>query len=231
MSRRPLTRAERIGPDLVPHPHRFIVNLGLPRSGTTSFAAACQSIGLRVLHSWNDPAFHGKRASEDTRDYWWRTHYAKVLSGVPGPLAAFDALTDSPFYSRAIEMRRAYPNASFVCTTRSIESWIDSMVFGHLLAGGLYLPRLYGLETPYRNTTETRANLTAVFRSHQRHECHRVNATTLDVRMGSDEMWRRLCEAVPQGKPRDTCDAKRKARAPWPRKHTEVSAGKRQIHR
>lgn len=193
---------------------------------------AAHAIGLRVLHSWNSPEFHGKRASEHTRDHWWRAHFAAVLAGEPGELSKYNALADSPFYSRAVDMARAYPNATFVCTTRSLESWLDSMMFGHLMAGGLYLPRLYGLQAPYKNTSETRANLTRVFREHARDECAAVNATRLDLRDGHVELWRRLCHAAPRplSAARERCEAKRRDDAPWPRTHTEVSAGKRHVN-
>ena len=219
-----MLRVDRPIEGVVPHPKPFLVNVGLPRTGTMSFTIAARAVGLRVLHSWNTPAFHGKRASEHTRDHWWRQHYAAVLSGVPGELDVYDALTDSPFYSRATDLRRAYPNATFCCTTRSASSWVDSMIFGHLGAGGLYLPRLFGLSTPYRNTTDARRNLTRAFHLHARHECAAVNATLLDLRSSSAELWRRLCGAIPPAlgaAPRERCAGKREA--PWPRTHVEVS--------
>jgi hypothetical protein len=151
--------------NVTPHAHHFVVNVGLPRTGTTSFALACKAIGLRTVHSWSPPGGRGR--SEHSRDYWWREHYATVLRGVPGPLDASDALADTPFYSRAPEFARAYPNATFVCTTRSASSWVDSMTFGHLGAGGLYLPRRYGLRgPPYPNSTASRHNLTRLFHGH-----------------------------------------------------------------
>ena len=160
-----------------------------------------------------------------------REHFAKFLMGGRdgvAALAAWDALADTPFYSRASAFRRAYPNASFVCTTRSARSWVDSMIFGHLGAGGLYLPRLYGLRgPPYANTTEVRRNLTQLFHRHAIKECGAVHAAPLDLRDGPSELWRRLCAAVPrdfrEGRPRALCDAKLAAEAPWPRTHLEVS--------
>jgi hypothetical protein len=213
---------------VVPHSKWFLVNVGLPRTGTTSFQMACESVGLNTIHSWNPP---GRTQPEHKRDYWYRENYPKVLSGAPGPLSSSDALTDTPFYSRALDFKAAFPNASFVCTTRSPSSWVDSMMFGHLLAGGMYLPRMYGLIVPYRNNSETRHNLTRLFHEHRRDECGAVNATPLDLRDGADELWRRLCLALPAGPRRLACEAKRASKAPWPRKHTEVSAGKKIAHR
>lgn len=223
-------RMRRVDPpiaNVTPSAKRFIFNVGLPRTGTTSFQMAAESIGLRVIHSWNPP---GKTRPEHYRDHWYREHYATFLSGDPTPLAKADALTDSPFYSRAKELRAAYPNSTFVCTTRSAASWVDSMVFGHMLAGGLYFPRLYRLATPYRNTTEARLNLTRVFREHARDECGAVGAAPLDLRDTADTLWRRFCAVVPDGPRRESCDAKRASRAPWPRTHSEVSKGKRTLH-
>lgn len=225
-------RLRRVDPPLlhvVPSSKRFLVNVGLPRTGTTSFQMACESIGLRTVHSWNPP---GRTKPEHYRDHWYREHYAKVLTGTPGPaLENEEALTDSPFYSRAADFKRAYPNSTFVCTTRSVNSWVDSMMYGHLLAGGLYLPRLYGLAAPYRNTSETRHNLTRLFREHARDECAAVNATNLDLRDGAVELWRRLCLAMPSEERREACERRRASHPPWPRTHTEVSAGKKTVHR
>ena len=156
-----------------------------------------------------------------------------MLSGTPGELERFDVLTDSPFYSRAIEMQRAYPNATFVCTTRSMDSWIDSMVFGHLGAGGLYLPRLFGLQPPpYTNTSASRRNLSRAFQLHARHVCGAVDAAPMDLRDGSDVLWLRLCDAIPPAlgpMPRARCEELRRAHAAWPRNHIEVSRMRQHI--
>ena len=210
--------------------HAFIVNVGLPRTGTTSFSAACNLLGLRVMHSWPSPG--GRAHSESWRDRWLRdaAHYPRVLQGEAGQLRGFDALADTPFYTRAAAFKRAYPNATFVCTTRAMNSWIDSMVFGHLGAGGMYLPREYCLSIgpPYANTSETRRALEHIFTTHQQNECSAVGATPLDLTDGSAALWRGLCGAVSPmlkgGGPRAMCERLLARGAPaWPQYHIEVS--------
>ena len=49
-------RMRRVDPpiaNVTPSAKRYIFNVGLPRTGTTSFQMAAESIGLRVVHSWN----------------------------------------------------------------------------------------------------------------------------------------------------------------------------------
>ena len=209
---------------VVPARERFLVNVGLcPRAPHRSRYRIDRAADRS---DWN------RRDAPSTIAIIGTEHYAKVLTGTPGPaLENEEALTDSPFYSRAADFKRAYPNSTFVCTTRSVNSWVDSMMYGHLLAGGLYLPRLYGLAAPYRNTSETRHNLTRLFREHARDECAAVNATNLDLRDGAVELWRRLCLAMPSEERREACERRRASHPPWPRTHTEVSAGKKTVHR
>ena len=145
----------------------------------------------------------------------------------PGELSKYE-LADSPFFSRAADFRRAYPNATFVCTTRSAESWANSMIFGHR-AGGLYLPRIYGLNTPYSNTCiapQPDARLSSASAPRvRRGQCH------LDLRMAQPRMEPLLCglTAGSGSAPRDKCEAKLRANAPWPRTHIEVSVGKMKV--
>lgn len=220
-----LDAAEVPAGNVTPSSKAFLVNAGLPRTGTTSFAEAATKLGLRVLHSWN-----AGRQSEQKRDMFYRKHFRDVLTGISGELTSYDALTDTPFYSRAVEMRRAYPNATFVCTTRAPESWADSMMYGTRTApGGMYFPRLFAdplLRPPYRNTTQQRRNLTRAMAVHARSVCDAVSAPRLDLRDSSQTLWSTLCAALPPAlghAPRERCAALLAAGTPWPQRHVEVS--------
>lgn len=70
-SAEPVRRMRRHDPpigEVVPSSKWFLVNVGLPRTGTTSFQMACESIGLNTIHSWNPP---GRTQPEHKRDHWY----------------------------------------------------------------------------------------------------------------------------------------------------------------
>ena len=175
----------------------FILNAGLPRTGTTSFAAACRLAGLSTLHSWEPRKPVG---GEDGRNQWWRAEYEKVLLGAPGELSRYDSLSDNPFMFQSARFLRAYPGSRLVCTTRSAATWVESILHckPNNCAGGLYLLRQYthlNLTYPYRNDSATRTALFALFELHYRTEC--ATATMLDLGMSSAELYSRLCAAMP----------------------------------
>ena len=140
----------------------FLVNVGLPRTGTTSFHLAAQRIGLNSLHPWKSalytpaaataPADNPHRMPELNTTLWER-----VLSGEPRGLGQAQALADLPFFLDRRRFAAAYPRARFVCSTRSVESWVASMI-KYRGGGSLYLARRYGLADllPYSDTPETR---------------------------------------------------------------------------
>ena len=180
------------------HEHAFVLNAGLPRTGTTSFSLATRMAGMHALHSWEPQHPLG---TEDRRDRWWREQYEQVLLGKPGELIRYDSLSDNPFMFQTARFRSAYPNATIVCTTRERSKWVQSMLKckPHNCAGGLYLPRQFpqiALSYPYRNDSATIDSLSALFDLHYQTECS--NATLLDLRMSSNELWRRLCSVVPE---------------------------------
>ena len=197
------------------HSHAFIVNAGLPRTGTTSFSAATRLVGMQALHSWEP---HQPLGTEDRRDRWWREQYEQVLLGNPGELIRYDSLSDNPFMFQTARFRSAYPNATIVCTTRDRSTWVQSMLKckPHNCAGGVYLLRQFPqfpLGYPYRNDSATVDLLSAVFDLHYRTEC--ADATLLDLRWNSSELWHRLCSAVP-ARYTTSCWRQVAAGQPWP---------------
>lgn len=120
----------------------FLVNLGLPRTGTTSFALANAIVGMRARHSW---CKHATSWNESCPH-----HVASKMVGVAPPfgaynietdLQAYDSVSDLPFF---LVERQAYHEAarstgvssvSFVCTMRPKADWIESML-AHGTAGG-----------------------------------------------------------------------------------------------
>ena len=170
----------------------FFVNLGLPHTGTNSFAVACATVGIPVLHVW-------RRGETDP------AALAAFLQGHDDGLPRCNggctpqALTDTPFYAlrRAIEIR--YPTSTFTCTSRSREAWVDSMV-AHRNAGGRFLPSHYNVTrttSAWRNNTEDRLKLAQIFDMHMGQEC--VGVPIIDLQAPSTVKWRAFCASVPSG--------------------------------
>jgi hypothetical protein len=143
----------------------LFVNLGLPHTGTESFATACLLVGIPVLHIWSEA-----EQSAAVRTQFLDGDMSLLPSCSDGCSA--QALTDSPFYALGRQLSRTYPTSRFVCTSRTKESWVESMVF-HAVAGGSFLPRQYNVTTwagRWRNTTRDRAVLAQIFDAHAEHE-------------------------------------------------------------
>lgn len=97
-----------------------LFNLGLPRTGTTSFSGAASIAGFRSLHSNRGeieflfpdiPLFETGRPSR----------FDLVID-------RYDVFSDLPWYAMAKTLARAFPSASFVATTRCPEKWCQSIL-------------------------------------------------------------------------------------------------------
>jgi hypothetical protein len=96
-----------------------VFGIGLSKTGTTSLAAALEMLGWRTAHHRN-PITNA------------------IIDGDDFDL--FDALNDGPVSAHFETLYARYPNAVFICTTRPLASWQDS-VRRHRL-------RIRGTETP-----------------------------------------------------------------------------------
>jgi hypothetical protein len=202
----------------------LLVNVGLPRSGTTSFHCASIASGLASLHadegymrgdardesSWMPVRKTGK-SGQPLRDVWER-----MLSGDPSlsRLLEYDALSDNPFYSSAtdepvrVRLARQLPHARFVCSTRSRDSWVRSMLrYGS--AGGAFLARRYNLTLPYG--AAQRAQLEVAFDTHHRTEC--AGLPLLNMSEPAHVLWELFCGLL-ESKHQSVCWAL--VDTPWP---------------
>lgn len=179
---------------------RPLFNLGLSRTGTTSLACALFAVGLRSVH--DAVGTDGRNASlriavsiPNAR----AAHRRKVLvqwvqtlvdpthprhASVLASLRAYDAFGDNPFYAiddtrTTLRERLAavIPNARFVCTSRSRETWVRSMTTRHPYAGGDYLAGLANTTKPFREPQK----LAAFFERHEATECSGVPMLNLDA--------------------------------------------------
>jgi glycosyltransferase involved in cell wall biosynthesis len=108
---RPAWMRVRSGPD---RPRVFCI--GLNKTGTSSFHAAMEILGLTSLH-WGGPASNvAVRAALDER--------RPLLSGLD---PSIDAFSDIGLLSTHFdELDEQYPGSRFILTVRPVETWIDS---------------------------------------------------------------------------------------------------------
>ena len=186
-----------------------LVNLGLPRTGTTSFACAARALGLNPLHNnqhLTDQYMNGTDVQRVaswipiSRSTWrpdplirW---FDYALSGSETRLLKFDALADIPFCCShtdlpvRVRVARLAPRATFVCTDRTALSWVGSMM-RHGYAGASYVATRYNLSLPYKN----KSLLLKAKRQHALQECAGVPQLRLD--WPSKKLWAVLCDLVP----------------------------------
>ena len=186
-----------------------LVNLGLPRTGTTSFACAVRALGLNPLHNnqyLTDQYMNGTDVQQVaswipiSRSIWrpeplirW---FDDALSGRVPRMQQFDALADIPFCCShtdlpvRVRVARLAPKATFVCTERTALSWADSMT-RHGYAGASYVATRYNLSLPYRN----QSLLLEAKRQHAMQECAGVPKLRMD--WPSKKLWAVLCDVVP----------------------------------
>lgn len=169
-------------PSMRPKP--WVVNVGLPRTGTTSFTQAAVLLGLRSLHIWD--------AAEPDADLLRAVHQNTATSR--RFLSEFHALADTPFYALRNAFEAHHPETRLLYTTRPREEWVESMI-RHGRAGGEFLARLYGLRgIPW--CEPDRPALSAAFDQHHETVCHGLPAIDLS---GPDdgERWRVFCSCLP----------------------------------
>lgn len=216
------------------HSWRPIINIGLPRTGTTSFSIASALIGMRTASGCENGGnywrvgrdfagpclYEGTAAGQCGVDKLRKSGIEASLLpgdsstfGAHAGAASFDSHSDSPWFMLDIaRLRAAYPGAKFVCTTRSAESWIRSVVdFQNrttFMPGGLVfmyhvkamlgmrrLPGRPGLGTHGRpHIPDTNALL-------RYHEWHHENSCAglplLRLEDSSEGKWKTFCAAMP----------------------------------
>ena len=177
---------------------QLIVNVGLPRTGSTSLCEAVRQLGFRALHVWY--------AGEHDPELLERLRCGRG----PGveELSQYDLVTDTPFYALRETFERNFPQSRLICTTRPCEDWIESMI-AHRSAGGAFLAREYGLPGP----PHLRNHATALRRAWIRHHDEVASGLlTLDLRGADEERWDLLISLL-----RVTEENALRCRAmPWP---------------
>ena len=157
----PTRRRDPTPPSNCPSSHRPLhrdwqpfINLGLPRTGTTSFTIASSLIGMRAsstcslpnnywhVRDFAGPCLYngsmvggscGTQKLQVTADFNASNSTFRTLLGrgsrYQSGAATFDSHSDAPWFMLdATALRAAYPRASFVCTYRDAESWVHSVI-------------------------------------------------------------------------------------------------------
>ena len=180
----------------------WIVNVGLPRTGTSSFARATELLGFRSLHIWSkaeeSPALLASFQSNDPESRRF--------------VSAYDTLSDTPFYALRDTFERHYPETRILYTTRPKRDWVRS-ILSNPMAGGEFLARLYGLrDAPYAE--RHRESLERLYERHHTEVCHGISA--IDLGLADDRAkWELLCAGLPDPE----TALKRSIGLEWPREN------------
>ncbi|MEM7193909.1 MAG: sulfotransferase [Pseudomonadota bacterium] len=162
----------------------YVVNVGLPRTGTTSFTKASQILGLSSLHVWLE-AEYDTDVCNDIRNFG---KYSQRF------LSQYATLSDTPFFILRKTFEKHYPGTRLIFTTRCKASWIKSMI-SHGTAGGQFLRDIYDVPSG-DYTSEHTPYLSTIYDRHHQAECAGLPEIHL-TEMSDDDKWRVLCEALP----------------------------------
>lgn len=112
-----------------------IINLGLPRSGTSSFAAASLALGMRTTHGCSKSHPIKELGACFFNGTVEGRCFLEGASAAVRPLrhavdrASIDSHSDTPWFLVNVnQLRAAHPRAGLLCTTRSADSWVSSMM-------------------------------------------------------------------------------------------------------
>ena len=165
-----------------------LLNLGLPRTGTTSLHLAVKQLGLHSLHASDlDAATLGALAAA-----------ALDLSNSTLPpllnstLASYDAAGSAPWFALAGVLPRR--SLKFVATTRDEASWLASArwLFGDPLFRFGHPPAVQRLLERYLGAP---SDLARAFRRHDG-ALAALEAPRVDLRQPPRARWRALCGAL-----------------------------------
>lgn len=113
-----------------------IVNVGLPRTGTTSFHMASVSLNLTSQHIAFDRT-HGDIEKSKSILYQFRNFGTGRLRET---FEKWDAFSDTPCYAIIPALKEYFPDVALVATYRSRTSWLASMAHNPQSGGDfLYL--------------------------------------------------------------------------------------------
>ena len=109
-----------------------LFNVGLPRTGTTSIHAVMPMLNFSSVHV----VFQKKRVDVINQLPRLMKQFRHDGSGTLRSFyEQFDAFSDTPGYGLIPAIKASFPNTGIVATSRSKESWINSMLRNSNVAG------------------------------------------------------------------------------------------------
>ena len=215
------------------------VDLGLPRSGTSSLAIAAALLGMRVSHVWCSASGPDRSSLFDagcdcrSSRYFIRCAHRRVFDP-----RDYDHVADVPYFMIARDTyTRRIPGARFVCTMRSKREWVQSVI-NHGSAGGLQMflhaKSMLNISTgwPYRKRNQLTHHtngyrgrnglwqhsaedfLGAYYDWHRAHTCDTASEI-IWLNSSDAAKWATFCHAVPP-RFRKRCAEVRRRRMCWP---------------
>lgn len=177
--------------------------IGFHKTGTKSLAAALTYLGYRVTGpNW----VTNPRIRE------------QALSLALGLIPSYDAFQDNPWPVLYKELHEQFPNARFILTLRSGETWLRSVVRHFGENGSPMREWIYGSGRGFPKGNEAR--YLARFEEHNRdvikHFQKRTSGRFLVLRIADGEGWESLCSFLE--KPIPTIAFPHANRTAWPQK-------------
>lgn len=90
---------------------KWVFGIGLSKTATTSLNDALEILGYRPIHLPPINRFDGHGQAQLAWPWW---------------MNKFDAATDLSVAIMHQKLKKAFPNAKFIYTTRNIDAWLDS---------------------------------------------------------------------------------------------------------
>ena len=219
----------------------FVVNLGLPRTGTTSFSLAAAMLGMRVRHVWCRRPWRWADTCVNNRTKHLPSQKEVDRGTVADIRGVYEALADDPFFMVKREEYLSYAashggKVTFICTARPKEDWVKSIMY-HGTAGGtemhLMMERLFNehVRFPYNETVgrfhdkwSHDPHAPAVLgRYYDYHMANQCNVAAERLWLNDELSFSQFCPHVPD-RFRQRCEVLAAAKMCWPRLNSKASS-------
>ena len=174
----------------VAEPRVRLVGVGAKKTGTTSLSAVCRLLGLREM---------GLQAKAQVLEHRLDK---RALAGEPRPfveaMREYECFQDAPFTDPALIpiIRKFYPEAKFVLTTRDADAWAVSSLKWTAARSRMYAP--YGARfwaALGSKTTPSRTQAAQILRAHDERVRTYTPVLELDFsrEVNATAFWRKVC--------------------------------------
>eukprot|EP00750_Incisomonas_marina_P028106 INCI643.4.p1 GENE.INCI643.4~~INCI643.4.p1 ORF type:complete len:258 (-),score=35.01 INCI643.4:450-1223(-) len=182
-----------------------VVNVGLPRTGTTSFHHAVPLLNFSSTHMIFNTTRLDIRSQLVPLTHDFRTNGSGLFAEL---CTMYDAFSDTPCYGLIEALRKHRPDVALVATSRSKNSWVNSMqrnpsAGGHyLLHSLLHTQELssFRAELKQHNKTRSESRLDGLEEVYDNHAAllKKYNVPTIDLTASSAEKFKVLLDSLPE---------------------------------